>query len=162
VLELRTGVGAPRALAPAAVAKYLKLGSGQIAPLTQQAVRRLRLAARTHACSAPAQGPSDLTIVGASWPSEGTSGGARGGVEATRYAKSPPAERSGGAQSGGAQSDALLGIHAPPPIARGSLLWIMVALAGVISIGLVLADGLGVGPRHRDPRSPWVRRPPWI
>jgi hypothetical protein len=41
------------------------------------------------------------------------------------------------------------------------MLWILVLLAGVVSIGLVLADNVGVGPRHRDPRSPWIRRPPW-
>jgi hypothetical protein len=41
------------------------------------------------------------------------------------------------------------------------MLWILVLLAGVVSIGLVLADNVGVGPRHRDPRSSWIRRPPW-
>jgi hypothetical protein len=41
------------------------------------------------------------------------------------------------------------------------MLWILVLLAGVVSLGFVFADGLGVGPRHRGPRAPWIRRPPW-
>lgn len=41
------------------------------------------------------------------------------------------------------------------------MFWMLVLLAGAVSIGFMFADGLGVGPRHRYPRSPWIRRPPW-
>jgi hypothetical protein len=100
---------------------------------------------------------SVLLLFGAYGLSAGTSGVALVGVDGALHAQSPRAKH-----SDHLLGDPLLGIHAPPPIASGSMLWILVLLAGVVSLGLVLADDLGVGPRHRDPRSPWIRRPPWI
>jgi hypothetical protein len=125
-------------------------------PVDRRVARLWRARAASELSLVAPRSPA-LLLFGAYGLSAGTSGIALVGVDAALHAQSPQAEH-----SDHPLGDPLLGIHAPPPIASGSMLWILVLLAGVISIGLVLADDLGVGPRHRGPRSPWIRRPPWI
>jgi hypothetical protein len=160
-LELSTGVDAPRALSPAAVAEYLHIRVGEISRLEKQALRRLRLTARTHTCGGATRTLSGLLVPSIFGPGVGKDGSAAGGVEALRYAKALSRERSGPRVKQASPG----GNHFPginiPPVADDAVLVIVILLAGSLLIGLVFADGLGLGPRHRQWRSRWMRRPPW-
>jgi hypothetical protein len=48
-----------------------------------------------------------------------------------------------------------------PPPAGGPVPAILIALAGALLVGLLFADELGLGPRHAQWRSRWLRRLPW-
>jgi hypothetical protein len=155
VLELRTGVDAPYALSRAAVARDLHLTLRELPRLEQRALRRLRRASQTDGCHAAHATAAVALISGAAGRGVGAGAGAgeagapRGGVGAFHAAKSP---------SGTGSDPSVLGIT--PPVAGSPLLTILVILAGILLIGLAVADGLGLGPRHRGPRRPRVRRLP--
>ena len=152
VLELSTGIGAPYALSRAEVARDLHLGAQQVPRLQRRALRRLRMAAHAHRCQATQKTPSTALIAGgaaARATVAGAGGSPRGGVAAFHASKSPSSTRS---------DPSLLGIT--PPVAGSPLLTILVGLAGMLLVGLAVADGLGRGPRHRVARRSRARRLP--
>jgi hypothetical protein len=47
------------------------------------------------------------------------------------------------------------------PVAGDAAALLLSMLAAALVIGFLLADGLGLGPRHHAWRRRWIRRPPW-
>jgi DNA-binding CsgD family transcriptional regulator len=151
VLELATGVNAPRALSSAEIAHYLHIRVGQVSRLEKRALRQLRRTARTHACSGARRATPGLLVFSGFGGVLGY-GVATGGVEAARYSKAPSSNPRGLPSNGAAPSvDSLLGINAPPAVDDGWLI-ILLVLGGVLSIGFLFAD--------KERRSRWLRRPP--
>jgi hypothetical protein len=150
VLELATGVNAPRALSSAQVANYLHIRVGQVYPLEKRALRQLRLAARTHACNGTQRTTPGLLVLSGFGPALG-GGTATGGVEATRYTKGPSRHPAGSPLAWAYPSfDSLLGIDSPP-VAGDTWLIILLVLGGGLLIGILFAD--------QERRSRWLHRP---
>ena len=166
VLELRTGLEVPQALSPTAVAALMHIKTEQIPQLERRALRRLRQTARTHVCEAVTQSGSPQSPSGVLLSSFGFAGpGARaaGGVEAARYAKSPAGQASQKVRQTAGGSDShgtILGTDISPK-AGDAMLTILVVLAAVLMVGILFADGMGLGPRHREWRRRWMHRLPW-
>jgi hypothetical protein len=156
VLELATGINAPRALSSAELAHYLHVRVGRIPRLEKQALGRLRVTARTQTCGGATQTLPGLLAPSMFGPAVGNDGSAASGVEAVRYSKSPREP----VKQASPRGNLLLGIDIAYP-ASGATLIVLLVLAGLLSIGLLFADQLGIGPRHQEWRSRWMRRPPW-
>ncbi len=160
VLQLRTGIGVRRAMAPGALARYLHVKVRDISPLEKRALHLLRLKARTHACAASATPTQPIAFVIGAGLEEGApwNGGAFGGVEAARYAQPVPQGRPGPEERQGLGGTNSLGISRPSA-AEGVLRALVLVLVGMLLIGVLFADELGLGPRLRYWQSRW-RRPP--
>jgi hypothetical protein len=161
VLQLRAGIGIPRALSAAAVAKRLHLGVRQVLRLQRQGLRRLRTSARTRGCArATAAGARSAALVLDAGSAAGKHGGASiaaGGVEAARYAKpATPGPAGENASPGGASA---LGISRPSA-AGNTLLVLAIVLTGALLVAIAFAEELGLGTRYRQWRAQWGRRPP--
>ena len=159
-LELRTGVDAPpatsparKALSPARAATYLHLSTARFSRLEKRALRLLRLADATHACDVTTEASSSGLVVFSSFESPGgIVPPGTGGVDAARYASTPLSAASGLTVPEAGPSES--------PLARAAstgLLWLGSILA-VLGIALVVADGLGLGPRYRWGPHEWARR----
>jgi Sigma-70, region 4 len=158
VLELRTGVGAPHALDPAAVAKRLGIPVRQVSRLERQALGALRRTALTHSCEPPvSQAPSSLLTFGFGIAVVG-GGRAAGGVEAARYAQSPALESAGSSAKPASPSDLSLGVSISPTHGA-SVPAVASVLAGALLVALLCADQLGFGPRHAGWRRRWMHLP---
>jgi hypothetical protein len=163
VLVLRTGVGGDGAYSPATVAALLQIGARQVIGLERQALRQLRLSARTHTCGAAGQtladsggfgavGPGEAGLVGGEAGAFGGEPGALGEAMGLHYATHSPPERSGPASKHSYPDDnALLGVNMPPGSAGT---WLM---AVMIVVGVVLAAFLFADERWR---SRWLPRRP--
>jgi hypothetical protein len=160
LLELRTGVDAPRALSPTAVAEYLDIRVGEISRLEKQALRRLRLTARAHTCGRTTATLFGLLVPTSFGPAVGSNGNAAGGVEAVRYAKSLSREHSDLSARQASPSGPSLLETSMPTVAGNTLLLVVMVLGGVLLIGLVFVDELGFW-AHLRWRFRWKRRPPW-
>jgi hypothetical protein len=158
VLELVTGVNAPIALSPEAVAEQLHVTMRRVSRLERLALRRLRLTALTHTCDVATPGSRDSLALSGLAVLVGEEGGPAGGIEAARYATSPSGDLEANAPSQGGHS--LLGIN-NPSLEGGGMLLILALLAGVLLIGLLFADGLWPWPIHHEWRSRWIHRHPW-
>jgi hypothetical protein len=155
VLEMITGVNAPIALSPEAVAKELHITMRGVSRLERRALRRLRLTALTHTCSVAAPGPTDPLALTGLAVLAGEEGGPAGGVKGARYAKSP----SGASVAPPVNAPSLFGLDNPP---KGEAILLILALLGAaLLIGLLFADGLRPWPIHHEWRSRWIHRHPW-
>jgi hypothetical protein len=67
---------------------------------------------------------------------------------AVRYALPDPQVTSGGGLLGS-------GIR---PLSRNALLVMAIVLGALIGLGVLFADGVGLGPRHREWRARWALR----
>ena|GEM_PF-3939475 len=162
VLELRAGLNVPHALSPMAVAAHLHIKARQIPRLERRALRRLDQTARAHACHAANQPASGVLLLSDGSRFAGHPGArAQGGVEAVRYTKSPTGQEA--RQSAGSSDSPVGNVSGTgiSPRPSNSMLAILVVLAAALMIGVIFADGLGVGPRHRKWRRRWIRRLPW-
>jgi hypothetical protein len=158
VLQLRTGIGVPSAYSRAAVARYLKIKPKQVSQLERTALRRLRLTAHTHSCLGAAPSLTSLLVPGGSGPASGAAA-ASGAVKAARYVKTP-AQLSGlHAKPSSPGGESALGLS-PSPAARNVLLAVTLVLAGMLLIGVLFAEELGLGPQFRRWHQRWLRRPP--
>jgi hypothetical protein len=159
VLQLRTGIGVPHAFSRAAVARYLRSTPTEISRLERSALRRLRLTAHTQSCTGAAPSLANLLLPGVgAGPGPGAAA-ASGAVKAARYAKSPlqlSGLRSKPSSSGG---ESALGLSVSPA-ARNVLLAVVLSLSGMLLIGVLFAEELGLGPQFRRWRHRWLRRPP--
>jgi hypothetical protein len=159
VLQLRTGIGLAHPFSRAAVARYLRIKPIQVSRLEGKALRLLRGTARTHSCVGAA--PSIATLLLTTGPGGPAAGSptATGAVKAARYAKSA-AQLSGlqvkPSSQGGESS---LGLS-PSPAAGNVLLALALVLSGMLLVGLLFAEELGLGSHYRRWRHRWVRRPP--
>jgi DNA-binding CsgD family transcriptional regulator len=150
VLELATGVNAPRTLSSTEIAHYLRIRVGQVSSLERRALRQLRLTAREHVCNRAQQTTSGVSVLSGFGPVLGD-GIATGGVEAARYANGPSTSADSSSTGASPNVDTLLGIDGPPS-AGDTWLIILSALAGSLLIGFLFAD--------EERRSRWLRRPP--
>jgi hypothetical protein len=151
VLELAAGVNTDRPLSPAEVAHHLHISVGRARRLEQQALKQLRLTARTHACTGTRQTTSQGLSLSGFGPVFG-GGVATGGVKAARYAKAPSGRPSGLPSAGPSRGvESLLGVTAPPA-ADDTWLIALLALGGGLSIGFLFVD--------KERRTRWLRRPP--
>jgi hypothetical protein len=157
LLELATGVNANRPLRSAELAHYLHVRVGRIPRLERQALRRLRLTARTQACGGAAQPLSALPAPSIFGPTVGDDASPAGGVGADRYAKRPSREP---VKQDAPHGDSLLGVNIAP-VPGSAMLIALLVFAGLLLIGIVFADSLGLGPRHEQWRSRWMHRLPW-
>jgi hypothetical protein len=162
VLELRTGIDAPRALGAAATARYLHIKLSAIARLEKRALRLLQRAASAHGCGPAARRSSGAFILGAAGPAGGLGlgGAAFGGVEAARYGRPPltaPSDIGGKHSATGAGNS--LGI-AVPSSAEDPLLAVLIGLGGMLLIAVLVAGELGLGAQYRRRQHRWGRRPP--
>jgi hypothetical protein len=157
VLELATGVDARRALSSAELAHYLHLRIGRIPPLEKQALGRLHATAGTQTCGGAKQTQPGLLAPSIFGPAVGNDASAASGVEAIRYSESPREPVKWASPHG----NRVLGINIAP-VASGAMVIVLLVLAGLFLLGLLFADQLGIGPRHQQWRSRWMRRPPWI
>jgi hypothetical protein len=161
VLELSAGIGTGRSLTLAGLSRRLNVTVAQARQLQRRALRRLILAARTHACvSASGTSTGQIADLAATVMSADlTPFGAAGGVLAARYSKSPTQE-----------GDGLAATQAPPDTTDGlalirtpggneTLNAIAIALTGMLLLGVLFAEELAVGPRVRRARARWLRRP---
>ena len=99
-----------------------------------------------------------LFLPGGAGPAAGTPGAA-GGVLAARYAKSPAQLAGLQAKPSSPGGGSLLGLN-PSPAARNVLLAIALVLSGMLVIGALFAEELGLAPHFRRWRHRWIRRPP--
>jgi hypothetical protein len=158
VLELSTGIGGRRALEPAALARRLHLTASRLRHLQRHALLVLVRTARTHACAAGSTSAADLIrLEGGLAASEGGGPAALGGVEAARYSKpaSPGRGTPAGTQAPGTASS--LGVSRTPG-GGNALLAVGVIILGMLSIALLFAEELGLGPYIRRLRARWLRR----
>jgi hypothetical protein len=152
LLELRTGLGIPRALSPRAAAWRLHLGSKRFARLERQAVRELSDAASTHGCSQMSETVTSIAaFIGAGFGNG--PGGATGGVKAVSY--SAPATKPAGSRSSTIGS--ILGADIPP-VASDVIMLLLLLMAAGLAVSVVLADAAGQGPRHEQWRQRVVNR----
>jgi hypothetical protein len=158
VLELITGLNAPIALSPEAVAEQLHVTMRGVSRLERRALRRLRLTARTHTCGAATSRPTDPLALSGLVVLVGEESGPAGGVEAARYATSESGGLPANAPSHG--GDSLLGIN-NPPLEGAGLLLILALVGGVLFIGLLFADDLWPWAIHHEWRSRWIHHHPW-
>jgi hypothetical protein len=157
VLQLRTGIGVGRPYSRVAVAGYLRMKPKQVSRLERKALRLLRRTAHTQSCVGTPPSLAALLAPGAGGPAAGTPAAA-GAVKAARYAKAPalsglqvkPSSPSG---------ESALGLS-PSPAARNVLLAVGLVLSGMLLIGVLFAEELGLGPHFRRWRHRWIRRPP--
>jgi Sigma-70, region 4 len=162
VLQLRAGVNVPSPRSPRAVAKYLHISVGEVTQLEKRALRQLRQTARTNICGRATQTASGPLAFSGFGSTLGEDGGATGGVKGARYTKLLSRERSRpGVKHSSPSTAPLLWINIPP-VASDAMLVILIVLALVLLVSFVLADAAGLGPRHRQWRSRWMRRPPWV
>jgi hypothetical protein len=152
LLELRTGVGASKPLGPHAAAEQLHVGSARFAQLEKQAIRELRGSARTRGCG----GASEVVEGVMAFIGEGFGGahsGASGGVEAVRYNAAP----NGRARLPLPQSTGLLGAGVSS-VASDLILILLLVFGAGLTVGAVVADAAGVGPRHEQWRERVINR----
>lgn len=158
LLELRTGLGAPTALSPRAVASRLHLGRARFAHLERQAVRELSDAASTHACGQM----SEVVARVASFIGAGFGGGqptATGGVKAVSYSAAPPAKAVGTRSS--TMLGRLLGADIPA-VASDVILVLLLTIGTGALVLVVMADAAGLGPRHEQWRQRVINRVRWF
>ena len=145
-LQLGSGVGVPQALPPAAIAQALHVEVGRVAVLQREGLRQLRLTAHTSGCVSAAPTSfvpepfAGLAPVFSSWA-------AGSGVAATREAEESAARRA--RRSGGAGGGDLLGLPVPPE-AGEALQVALIALAGMLLLGVLFANELQLGARARQ------------
>jgi hypothetical protein len=147
LLELRTGLGVSQPLGPGAAAARLHLGLARFEARERQALRELSDAARSHKCS---QGGGVLPAVAYS-TRLGFGGGRRGGgatvdVAQARYVA--PTKAAGHSSVLGS----LLGTDIPP-LASDVLLVLLLVLGMGAGVLIVMADAIGLGPRHEHWRQ---------
>ena len=158
LLELRTGLGTPRALSPRAVASRLHVGPARFARLERQAVRELSDAASTHACGRMSEVVARVaSFIGAGFG--GAQPTATGGVKAVSYSAAPPAK------GVGTRSSTMLGrlLGADIPAVASDLILVLLLTMGAGAIVLaVMADAVGQGPRHEQWRQRVIGRVRWF
>jgi hypothetical protein len=152
VLELRTGVGRTQAMDAGSVASHLGISRQRVLMLEPVALKRLRSAGKKHNCAVP--GTELAGQVLASYlsisPGQGTDAG---GVDGALYFKAPAGSGTSLPVATGT-ADKTDALHAVRP--GSPLFWtLLVALAGLLLIGFLFVDNLGIGRRHR-PRG-WRR-----
>jgi hypothetical protein len=152
VLELRTGVGRTQAMDAGSVASHLGISRQRVLVLEPVALKRLRYAGKQHSCAVP--GTELAAQVLASYlsisPGQGTDAG---GVDGALYFKAPSGSGTSLPVATGT-ADKTEALHAVRP--GSPLFWtLLVALAGLLLIGFLFVDNLGIGRRHR-PRG-WRR-----
>ena len=151
-LQLGSGVGAPQALLPAAIARALRVDVRRVAVLQREGLRQLRLTAHARGCAAPTAFAAELFggLTPAFSSEEDTSWAAGSGVAATREAKAPTPQRGhrGGGHSAAGGND-LLGLPVPPE-AGEAMQVVLIALAGMLLLGLLFANELQLGVRARQ------------
>jgi outer membrane biosynthesis protein TonB len=148
-LMLRTGVGSPQALSPRAAAARLHLGAARFARVERQALGELREAARTDACGRMSEIVAALVAFVGPSAGGGRSAGA-GGVEAARYAFSPPSQHAI-KPAAAPSSGSLLGNISPT--ASSAIFILLLVVAAAIAAGVVVIHGSGNSPWGR-----WRRR----
>jgi hypothetical protein len=158
VLELSAGIGTGRSLTLAGLARRLNVTVAQARQLQRRALRRLILAARTHACvSASGTSTGQIADLAATVISADlTPFGAAGGVLAARYSKSPT-QVGAATQTPPDTTEGLALIRTPG--GNGTLNAVAIALTGMLLLGVLFAEELAVGPRVRRARARWLRRP---
>jgi hypothetical protein len=148
-LTLRSGVGARQPLGPRATAARLHLGVTRLAKVERQALAELRNAAQAHDCGQMSE--IATAVIAFLGPSDGEGGvGASGGVEAARYAFSPPSRHE--AKPGKFSIRSLLG--GISPMASDAIIVLLLLLAAAIAAGVVVTYGSG----HPPPWRRWRRR----
>jgi hypothetical protein len=109
----------------------------------------------------PPRAPARPELAGGGDPGTGGKARSNGRTDGAGYGQGPRYTRSGSPGTTASPSgDPLLAINFPP-LPGNPLAVLLSVLAGLLLIGLVSADGLGLGPRHREWRRRWVRFPPW-
>jgi hypothetical protein len=148
-LMLRTGVGSSQALSARAAAARLHLDAARFARVERQALGELQKAARSSTCG---QMEEIATAVVAFVGPDASGGGptARSGVEAARYAFSPPPRHA--IKPAGSSSGSLLGDISPT--ASSAIVVLLLLVAAAIAAGIVVTHGSGNSPRWRY----WRRR----
>jgi hypothetical protein len=157
VLQLRTGIGVGRPYSRVAVAGYLRMKPEQVSRLERTALRLLRRTAHTQSCVGAPPSLAGLLAPGAGGPAAGGPAAA-GAVKAARYAKAP-ALSGLGVKPTSPSGESALGLS-PSPAARNVLLAVGLVLSGMLLIGVLFAEELGLGPHFRRWRHRWIRRPP--
>ena len=148
-LMLRTGVGSSQALSASAAAARLHLDAARFARVERQALGELQKVARTDRCGQM----DEIAAAVVAFVGPGVSGGgptARSGVEAARYAFSPPARHA--IKPGGSSSGSLLGDISPT--ASSAIVVLLLLVAAAIAAGIVVTHGSGNSPPWRR----WRRR----
>jgi hypothetical protein len=169
VLVLRTGVDLARAYSPATVAAMLHIGARDVTRLERQALRQLRLSARTHGCGAASQTwgavgvfgafgqpAGEAGLVGGETGALGGEGGALGEVKDLHAATPSPRERSGPPfKRPYPDGNAVLGVSTPPGSTDTWLMAVMIVV-GVLLAAFLFAD--------EQWRSRWLPRwlPHWL
>jgi hypothetical protein len=160
-LQLRTGLGVPRALAPKALAARLHVKVSQVAGLETQALRELRAAGAQGCGEADGYGSAGTgygSLAFVDFGASGGIGGPMGAVDAARYTLKP----SGGSFSHLGSGNSLLGSALGadiPPAASDAILTLLLILAGALAISLLVATEAGRGPSYRRLRERLSRRP---
>jgi hypothetical protein len=153
LLELRTGLGVPQPLGPAAAAARMHLGLARFKARERQALHELRGAASTHACTQVAGVAAHMaSLIAAALGGAGHGGTPTGGVEAARYAADP--SRPAGESS---TLGSLLGTNIPP-VASDAALVLLLALGMGLAVLLLMGDAIGLGPRHQHWRQTMAAR----
>jgi hypothetical protein len=148
-LMLRAGVGSSQALSARATAARLHLAARRFAQVERQALGELRKAARTRACGQTGELVAGVvSLVGLGAGGGGSAG--RGGVDAARYAFSPPSRHV--IKPAESSSRSLLGNTSP--MARSALAVLLLLVAAAIAAGIVVTHGSGNSPSWRR----WRRR----
>jgi hypothetical protein len=148
-LMLRTGVGSSQALSARATAARLHLAVARFAQVEQQALGELRKAARTRSCGQMGElVAAVVSFIGPSVDGGGSAG--RGGVEAARYAFSPPSRHA--IKPAESSSGSLLGSISPT--ASSAIVVLLLLVASAIAAGVVVTHGSGNSPSWRR----WRRR----
>jgi hypothetical protein len=144
-LMLRAGVGSSQALSARATAARLHLAARRFAQVERRALGELRKAARTRAC-----GQTGELVAGVVSLVGGGGSAGRGGVDAARYAFSPPSRHV--IKPAKSSSRSLLGNTSP--MARSALAVLLLLVAAAIAAGIVVTHGSGNSPSWRR----WRRR----
>jgi hypothetical protein len=152
VLELRTGVGQTQAMDAGSVASHLGISRQRVLMLEPVALKRLRSAGTQHSCAVPGTELAEQALASYLSISPGSGTGA-GGVDGALYFKAPSGSGPSVPVATGT-ADETGALHAVRP--GSPLFWtILLALAGLLLIGFLFVDNLGIGRRHR-PRG-WRR-----
>jgi hypothetical protein len=153
VLELRTGVGQTQAMDAGSVASHLGVSRQRVLMLEPVALKRLRSVGRQHSCAVPDTEPAGQALASYLSISPG-SGMDAGGVDGALYFKAPSGAGTTLPVATGSADKTETALHAVRP--GSPLFWtLLVALAGLLLIGFLFVDNLGIGRRHR-PRG-WRR-----
>jgi hypothetical protein len=156
-LQLRTGLGVPRALGPDAVAARLHVGIARFTRLERRAIRELRSSARTHSCAQVSELLAGvMAFIGVGFGSG--EAGPTSGVKAVSFSFKP--SRAHSTIPNHSSHGGLFGA-AIPEAASDVILVLLLLFGAGVAVSVVVADNAGQGPRHWQWRRRVINRLPW-